>query len=88
MIAALLMLLACAMAWQKADHSLNGLWQSPDRQAQLLMDQEKYLEAAELFTDPMLRGEALFKAGEFKRALRVYNTITTLRGSITGAIPR
>lgn len=79
-IVVLLILFACALAWQKSDRSFAGLWRSPDRQAQLLMNEEKYLEAAELFTDPMHRGEALFKAGEFKRALRAYNTLTTPEG--------
>lgn len=78
--AALLTLIAAGMAWQQSDQSWTGLWRTPDRQAQLLMQQDKYLEAAELFTDPMHRGEALFKAGEFKRALRVYNTVITAEG--------
>jgi Ca-activated chloride channel family protein len=79
-IAGLLVLLAFTVAWKKSDHSFAGLWRTPDRQAQLLMDQGDYLEAADLFTHPMQRGEALFKAGEFKKALSAYNMVTTPEG--------
>ena len=79
-IAALLVLIACAVAWQKSDHSFAGLWRTPDRQAQLLMNNGDYLAAAELFTHPMQRGEALFKAGEFKKALSAYNMVVTPEG--------
>jgi len=44
------------------------------------MDHQQYLKAAEVSTDPMLRGSALFHAGEFKRALTVFNTIPTPEG--------
>lgn len=71
---------ACTWAWQKSGKSFQNLWRSPDRQGQLLMDQGKYLEAADLFTDPMRRGAALFQAGEFKRALRAYNMVSTPDG--------
>ncbi len=74
MFVSMLLLVSILIAWQKADRSFAGLWQTPDQQAQKLMEQKRYLDAAEIFTDPMRRGEALFKAGEFKQALAVYNT--------------
>lgn len=79
-IATLLVVVACVVAWQKSDHSFAGLWRTPDRQAQLLMNNGDYLEAAELFTHPMQRGEAYFKAGEFKKALSAYNMVVTPEG--------
>jgi len=72
--------LASLWAWKKSDHSFSGLWRTPDRQAQLLMDKGDYLTAADLFTHPMQRGEALFKAGEFKKALSAYNMVVTPEG--------
>lgn len=78
--AVVVLVLVCALVWQKADRSFSGLWRTPARQAQLLMEREQYLEAAELFSDPMRRGEALYKAGEFKRALLAYNTVSTIEG--------
>lgn len=80
MILSLIILCAVMLAWKQSDHSWTGLWRAPDRQAQLLMDQEDYLKAAELFTDPMQQGEAYFKAGEFKKALRFYNMVVTPEG--------
>ena len=73
----LLILLASIFAWQQSEQSFANLWQSPDRQGQLLMEKEDYLAAAETFTDPMQQGAALFKAGEFKDALAIFNTIVT-----------
>jgi Ca-activated chloride channel family protein len=70
-------IMAGFIAWQKSDQSFANLWQSPDRQGQLMMDQNKYHDAAETFIDPMQRGVALYKAGEFNEALAVFNTIVT-----------
>ena len=76
----IVILMASFVAWQKSEHSFANVWRSPDRQGQILIDHQKYLEAAEVSTDPMLRGAALFFAGEFKRALTVFNTISTPEG--------
>ena len=65
-----------------------GLWRSPDRQGQLLVEKGEYLPAAERFTDPMQRGSAYFKAGEFKKALSVYNSVITPEGCITEGMRR
>ena len=76
----IIIILASLWAWKQSGASFSALWRSPDRQGQLLMDQQNYLEAAEVFTDPMQQGNALFKAGEFKEALAVFNTIVTTDG--------
>ena len=75
-----LILLASLWAWKQSGASFSALWRSPDRQGEILLEKENYLEAAESFTDPMRRGAALFKAGEFKRALAVFNTVVTTDG--------
>jgi len=74
------MVLFCALAWKRSGESWRGLWRSPDRQGQLLIEKGEYLQAAERFTDPMQRGAAYFKAGEFKKALSVYNSVLTPEG--------
>jgi len=48
------------------------LWFTPDQQAQHLMVQGEYLQAAEKFTHPMQIGTALFMAAEFERAVSVF----------------
>ena len=81
----LIIILASIWAWKQSGASFSSLWRSPDRQGQLLMDQENYAEAAEVFTDPMQLGNAHFKAGEFKEALAVFNTIVTTDGKYNRA---
>jgi len=79
-ITLILVLIASVFAWQQSGRTFANLWRSPDRQGQILMNHQQYLEAAEVSTDPMQRGAALFQAGEFKRALTVFNTIPTPEG--------
>ena len=51
------------------------LWLTPDQQGQRLYGQEKYLEAAETFTDPSRRAAAYYRAGEFEQAAALYGAI-------------
>ena len=55
-----------ALAFEWAD-----LWFTPDQQAQRLMDQGEYQQAAGKFTSPERIGTALFMAGEFESAASV-----------------
>jgi len=55
-----------ALAFEWAD-----LWFTPDQQAQRLMDQGEYLQAAGKFTSPERIGTALFMAGDFESAASV-----------------
>jgi len=57
------------------------LWFTPDQQAQQLMDQGEYLQAAEKFTQPLQIGSALFMAGEFERAASVFGRSASAEGS-------
>jgi Ca-activated chloride channel family protein len=45
---------------------------TPDQQAYRLFASEKYEEAAERFIDPMWKGVALFRQGQFKEAAGVF----------------
>ena len=46
----------------------DDLWASPDQRGRRLYDHGRYAEAAEVFTDPMWRGVAQMRAGDFKAA--------------------
>jgi Ca-activated chloride channel family protein len=48
------------------------LWATPDQRGRLLMAQRRYGTAADAFLDPMWRGAALMKAGQFKDAAQVF----------------
>lgn len=53
------------------------LWFTPAQQGQRLMNQEKYAEAAKVFIDPMRRGGAWFRAGEFEKAEQAFARTAT-----------
>ncbi len=44
------------------------------------MDHGDYAAAADAFQNPMRRGAALYKDGQFEQALKVFNTITSPKG--------
>lgn len=54
-----------------------GLWWTPDQQGQHLMQQKRFADAAEAFTDPMWRGVAWYRAGEFKKAAQSFSRVST-----------
>jgi Ca-activated chloride channel family protein len=53
------------------------LWASPDQRGRLLFERGRYAEAAANFRDPMWRGAALMRAGDFKTAAQVFGGIDT-----------
>lgn len=57
-----------------------GLWWTEDQQGQRLMKEEKFVEAAEAFRDPMRKGVALFRAGEFEKAEQAFARVGTAEG--------
>jgi Ca-activated chloride channel family protein len=48
------------------------LWLRPDQRGRLLMRENRQAEAAQAFRDPLWRGVALFRAGEFKEAAQAF----------------
>lgn len=50
----------------------HDLWLRPDQRGRLLMSQNRPAEAAQAFRDPLWRGVALFRAGEFKEAAQAF----------------
>ena len=59
-------LLFIAMTW-------TGLWWTPNQQGQRDFQQEKYAQAAEVFTDPLWQGTAWYRAGDFKNAAQAFS---------------
>jgi len=59
-----------------------GHWSllTPDQQGQKLFDQERYAEAAEAFIDPMWKGAAYYRNGDFKEADGVFAGFDTPEG--------
>jgi Ca-activated chloride channel family protein len=53
------------------------LWLTPDQQGERLLDEERYAEAAELFTTPDRIGVAWFLAGDFEKAAAVLGRSST-----------
>lgn len=53
------------------------LWASPDQRGRWLFAHGRYGKAAEAFRDPMWRGAALMRAGDFKTAAEVFSGMDT-----------
>ncbi|MDN3204005.1 VWA domain-containing protein [Algoriphagus sediminis] len=62
-------------------NSFGDLWYSPDYQGQLLSDKNEFVLAAEAFSDPMRKGVAFFKAGDFENAIEAFQSDTTSNGA-------
>ncbi|WP_020409459.1 vWA domain-containing protein [Hahella ganghwensis] len=59
-----------AIDWQ-------DLWKTPDQQAQEAYNQEDYATAGQLFNDPLWRGMAHYKAGEYEEAAKAFASVDT-----------
>ncbi|MGO4405609.1 tetratricopeptide repeat protein [Bosea sp. RAF48] len=75
-LAAILALLAAGyrIGWR-------DLWLTPDQRGRLLMSQNRPADAATAFRDPLWRGVALFRAGEFKEAAQAFAARDTAEGA-------
>jgi Ca-activated chloride channel homolog len=70
---------ACFWAYQSAG-SFANLWLTPDQQALRAFDRRDYAEAAKRFRDPMHRGEALYRSGDFKEAAAAFARVDSAEG--------
>lgn len=61
------------------------LWLKPDQRGRLLMSQNRPAEAAQAFRDPLWRGVALFRAGDFKGASQAFAARDTAEGAFNQA---
>ena len=74
-IAALALLFAFhRLGWQ-------ALWLTPDQRGRVLIDEGRAADAAKAFRDPLWRGVALFRAGEFKEAAQAFAARDTAVGA-------
>ncbi|SFD66639.1 Ca-activated chloride channel family protein [Bosea sp. CRIB-10] len=59
----------------------NDLWLTPDQRGRLLLAQRRPADAAQAFRDPLWRGVALFRAGDFKTASQAFAARDTAEGA-------
>jgi Ca-activated chloride channel family protein len=57
-----------------------GLWLTPDQAGYRRYEQGDYVLAAASFEDPMWRGVALYRAGEFAQAAEMFSWVPTAEG--------
>ena len=63
-----------------SDFNFKDLWYTQEYQAQTEFDKKNYLDAAKKFKDPMRKGVAYFKAGDFLSAQKAFAQDTTVSG--------
>tara|TARA_R110002020_G_scaffold184517_1_gene381587 strand:- start:25622 stop:27337 length:1716 start_codon:yes stop_codon:yes gene_type:complete len=61
--------------------SFEDLWYTKDYQGQKLSDQGDYAAAAERFEDPLRKGVAYFKAGNYEAAIQEFQSDTSAYGA-------
>lgn len=74
------LILAVLLSSCSGNHSAKDLFLTKDYQGQKAMDEGNYMEAAKLFEDPMQKGTAYFKAGDYKKAIEAFRKDTTAQG--------
>lgn len=57
---------------QAADGSFMDMWLTPDQQGRLAFERQDYARAASHFEDPMWRGTALYRAGQYGAAVDAF----------------
>ncbi|TCR63446.1 tetratricopeptide repeat protein [Bosea sp. BK604] len=75
--------LAAALALLAAGYRVGwrDLWLTPDQRGRLLLGANRPAEAAQAFRDPLWRGVALFRAGDFKGAAQAFAARDTAEGA-------
>jgi Ca-activated chloride channel family protein len=81
---AIVFLFAFVIASSHEPRTLNPLslsfWLTPDQQGDRLMRRGEFGEAAQRYRDPLRRGVALYRAGEFKNASHTFGRVKTAEG--------
>jgi len=54
---------------------------TPDQQGQIAFNNKNYKKAAELFVDPMWKGRALYKDGQYEEAARTFDRLDTAQAA-------
>jgi Ca-activated chloride channel family protein len=63
------------------DAKFKDLWLTRDYQAQQQFDKGEYETAAEMYSDPLHRGVAFYKAGDYEKAIEAFEDDTTATGA-------
>ncbi|WP_422358513.1 VWA domain-containing protein [Reichenbachiella sp.] len=61
-------------------NDFDDLWYTPDYQGQQWSTKGDFKEAAEKYQDPLRKGVAYYKAGDFESAIKAFNEDTTAMG--------
>jgi len=69
---AALIILSCIVALFSVNWSLKDLFLTPDQQGRVLMSKGRFKDAAKVLQEPMQRGTALYRDGDFKAAAAAY----------------
>jgi len=78
---AILLTLGLALAARADAAGWLDAWLTPDQQAQRLLQQGKYAEAAGKFTTPERIGYAWYRAGDFERAAAAFGRVRDAEGA-------
>jgi Ca-activated chloride channel family protein len=65
----------------QSDGSFKDLWLTKDFQAQKAYDNGNFAQSAELFSDPLHKGVAWYKAGDFDKAIEEFKNDTSSIGA-------
>ncbi len=71
----------CLISSCQQNQNFADLWYTKDYQGQRLMNQQNYTEAAKRFNDPMHKGVASFKAGNYEDAIEAFKQDSTANGA-------
>ncbi len=72
--------LLSSMSSCSSDKSFKDIWKTDNYRGQEHFDKGEYLEAASLFTEPMLQGVAYYKAENFGAAIEAFQKDSTAQG--------
>ncbi len=65
---------------KKSDYKLKDLWYTQEYQGQQAYNEEDYIQAAQVFTDPLRKGIAYYKSGDYLSAQTAFENDTTTTG--------
>ncbi|RYD27726.1 MAG: hypothetical protein EOP86_24120 [Verrucomicrobiaceae bacterium] len=63
-------------SWRDVD-----FWSTPDQRGDALMEQRRYADAARVYLDPLRRGIALYREGDFKDAVAEFEKVPGATGA-------
>ncbi len=71
---------AASCVWFMGGRSLIGLWFTPDQQGRYFFERNDYRAAAQRFHDPLWKGIAYYRGGNFEAAAEQFALVETAEG--------